>query len=602
MNNFSFEKQNMGKCGDGKCTSSCSSDEKSHCTSKSKTSKSKCCKRDCEIERCDCLSPEEICCQFHDAVVTVTAEFILARGATGGVGPGLTGGVGLGSSTRVDYILQSNGFRIKGGYFVFPSHIALMPPTLTGAVLRYPYGYTNDNIGINMLNKMVRASRILITVRNVNNKGKAFLYEATLLGVDGAGDLAVAKIDMQREFNKCNPCIEKCHPYFRWGKSKASYCGEEVYMLGTALQSFYGKFGEVDKQVNYNSRGNNGTFFTVGRMADPRSTDPSGFALQECILVAASTAADGVPVLDCSGKVLGMVTRNRNRLTENQGFLQQLVAGPSQYFSKRVIRAILKGNCNKRYTDRLESIIDPAGAYVRYLKGYAGIGYQVFGAENYTYTIDYTSGDFPYGFPRIRLDKNGDFLCGPDCKQEIGIKIVSIAGLVSGAADNTPNGQRFTPGTTLTAAPFPVMADAPVDSPVLGQLLPGDLITKIGVMGKNNKCKYVNLGDLRDQIAPALLTWRTVAGDIISLQYNRGDNILNTDNNGDPSNDFYNCYKTIQVVLAQFPQLLDYPWYAANSWPDLTMAPYSFPFALFDGASNLPQTLSTAQGRFQPAF
>lgn len=42
----------------------------------------------------------------------------------------------------------------------------------------------------------LRKSRIFVRIYNVNGGGKSFVYEVALVGVDGAGDIAVLKIDL----------------------------------------------------------------------------------------------------------------------------------------------------------------------------------------------------------------------------------------------------------------------------------------------------------------------------------------------------------------------------------------------------------------------
>jgi hypothetical protein len=235
------------------------------------------------------------------------------------------------------------------------------------------------------------------------------------------------------------------------------------------------------------------------------------------------------------------------------------VGGVSEFFMRRVIKALIKGSCSRNYNCNIETICDPAGAYARYKKAYAGLAYEVFTGVSYDYTIDYTSGLAPLGRPRIRLDSYGNFLNSPSCKELIGIRVIGIAGANPNDGLGVLNGQWYVPGGNAVA---PLPASLPV-SPFLNRLLPGDVITHIN---------GVAIGDLNKQIAPSLITWRLCAGDQLEICYRRGGNALNTADNGYTEN-YENLY-TYVACLADFPYLMDYPWYAINSFPLLAQLPY----------------------------
>lgn len=546
------------------------------------------CKKDCCIKPCPCYTSEEIVCQFADAVVEVHSEFILlGTGATGFAGA--TGGTPLAAGIRSDVILEGNGFFIKGHYIVAPAHLVLLPPSLTSVVNRFPFfDPSNLNLGV-IKNQLVRASRILVSVFNVNGKGHSFVYEADLVGVDGAGDIAVLRINYKKQWNLCNPCVEKCHPFFQFGSSRGSKDGEKVYLIGDYVSN------AIDRR-RFNAVG----AVSEGLLSDHRYLDYTGFALAEAVLVSAPAYAfsSGLPIINCQGRVIGMQTTDlavvNPRLNASStigGFINQaegsgLVAGPSEFFMRRIIKSIIKGTCSRKYNCELEVICDPAGSFYRYRKAYAGIAYDVFTGVDYDITTDFTSGSAVGGRPRVRLSSAGEFLSSPSCKELVGIRVLGLAGANPADALGVANGFFYVPGGT---GPAPLPAFLPVSS-FLGRLSPGDVITHI-----NN----IALGDLAKQIAPSLITWRLCAGDQIEVCYRRGGNAGSSADNGYTEN--YDNLYTFNACLGDFPALLDYPWYAVNIFPLLAASFPGFTFPV--GQITNPQVPAlSVGGLFHPAF
>ncbi len=194
------------------------------------------CKPKCKEVSVSCVDcpeycPEAIVQMKRAAVVTIQSEFILTAGlataaAVASAPLRVTAGVG-----REDVFINSSGFFVKGHYILAPAHAVIMPPSLTSVVNRYPFFQSQAALGTSV-NTMMRASRILVTVYQVNNRRESFVYEADLIGVDGTTDLAVLKINHGKQFNRCSPKIEKCHPYFKIGKSRAAKDREKVYLIG----------------------------------------------------------------------------------------------------------------------------------------------------------------------------------------------------------------------------------------------------------------------------------------------------------------------------------------------------------------------------------
>lgn len=562
-------------------SSSCKQDSSSSRTSESSKDcyPVKCekkCKQDCDICPLKCLRPEELVCAKRDAVVTIQSEFIL-------LGPRrehqpINGNTPLAANSRADIILNGNGFFIKGHYLVTSAQLVLLPPSLTSVVNRYPYFDPEDLELGKFKNQMIRASRILVTVNNVNGKKHGFVYQAELVGVDGAGDIAVLRIDFKQPWNKCNPCIENCHPYFKLGKSRSVKEGEKAYLIGDPVANLRNVGG-----VNAVGAVNEGV------ISDHRYLEYSGWLLPESVLISAEAYAPscGMPIIDCQGYVIGMQTTDLAGInSDDQASVGSgYVAGPSEKFMRPVINALIAGRCDKKYDCHLETICDPIGVYYRYRKGYIGVAYEVFTGVDYDVTRDYTSGNPPRNSPRIRLDANGDFLVSPSCKEILGVRVVGLAGANPSAEADVPNGYFYVPGGNVqTMDVFSGLNELPA-SPLLNTLLPGDQITHLGLaLGKSEEA-YA-LGDVGHQIAPSLALWRLCEGDTLKLQYRRGGNALNQANNG--ATDNYDNEFVKSVCVADYPKFLDYPWYAINRFPRLA-GPFYPEFQFPAEQSTVPQ-------------
>ena len=593
------------------------SDDSSHrsdnCDCEPRCKKNKC------VKACKCnLTPEEVVCKFKDAVVEVHAEFVLV-GSAGFAALGSPvnkknmAGLAIAPDTRADVIMEGNGFFIKGHYIICPSHLVLLPPALTSVARVYPCddfsttatGPSGATCGV-MENRMVRASRILVSVFNVNGDCRSYAYEADLVGVDGAGDIAVLVINPKKTWNSCNPCIEKCHPYFSFGKSRASKNGEIVYLLGDYVTSTcVRKFNGVG-------------CISAGLLSDHRYVDYTGNSLPELVLVSAPAYAysAGLPILNCNGQVIGMQTCDvagvsdatisplqlLGNTTTGSGF----VAGPSQFFMCRVIRTLIKGlKCNGRRTKldcHLHQKDDGIGSYLKYVKAYAGLAYNIATTVDYDVTRDYSSSNFPSDHtyaPQVRIDANGNFLNTPTCKELMGIRVVGIAGSSPNGLQDVADGFFFVPGggvsgtvtmtvpgynpfifcsggTTAATGCSPLASGLAV-SPFLGKLNCGDIITHI------ESCA---LGNLTKQIAPSLITWRLCANAKVEICYRSGGY---TGADGNPSGESYEFFQNRYVNLGEFPELMDYPYSAINSFPSLVDG-FGWSFPRFQ--TQLPQVPS----------
>lgn len=590
----------MKECGcKDKCRGGCGT-KTDECEPKCKP---QCAQKDCDIRICEEIRPEVLCCKYNNAVVTIQSEFILTGRLVQTADPPtpINNLTPLGSNLRRDIILSGNGFFTRKHYIITAAQNVLMPPAFTSALNRYPYynEQTLNDVGVAgnafMQNEMVRASRILVTVNNVNNKAPSYVYEADLVGVDGAGDIAVLEIKYNKRFNRCNPCILSCHPYFDFAKARSAICGDKVYMIGDPV-------GNINLATDLSASG----AMINGIVSNARHLDYSGWMLSESVLVSAPVFGfnAGMPIFNAEGKVIAMQTtvsvaksksyRAADPPTASYLAGQGFVAGPSVMFMQRVIGKLIRGTCSKKRDCQLETICDPVGSYYRYKKAYMGLAYEVFTGADYTVTRDYSGSSEPLVSetqlqPRIRLDENGEFVDGPDCKQIVGLRIIGIAGLNPGDVDvdgpagtavGVDNGAVFVPGGVYVAVPpvappnngatgmRPLNADLPV-SPLLNRLKPGDVITHLD--------SYA-LGDLKldcgkGQIAPSLITWKLCAGDQVSICYLRGGNVPNDDDEGEANSNAdprdYDSLYSQRVCLADYPALMDYPYYAITKWPQI---------------------------------
>lgn len=548
------------------------------------------CKQSCDLTICEGLAPEEICCRYKDAVVRIHSETLLTPIPTV-VPPAPPVGSGQYSSL----FMEGNGFFIKNHVIVCPAHLVLVPPSVLGSFYnRFPFttGATGGTGGF-QYNLQSRVSRILVDVFNVNGKGHSFSYEAQLLGVDGAGDIALLRIDPRHAWNQCNPCILKCHPLLKWGKSRALRCGEDVYAIGDYLTN-----------IRSLHLANGANMLVHGVVSDKRWLDYLGWAFAEMVVADFNVYAysAGMPILNKNGCVVGMQTTDvvgtvpgvpaalgagtgsaGVTLTTPQG--DGWVGGPSEFFMRRVIKALLCG-CKGKYGSQITSVADPAGSFYSFNKGYIGVAYEVVTGLTYDTGLTGTAVAFPSGvltqpffqrFTRIAsTGATGSFLASPACKELIGIQVVGIAG-ATGASGPTGTIGYYVPGadvTTAATSPVPLLTA----SPFAGTLAVGDIITHL------NRCP---LGDLGQQIPPSLVLWtlhtKLTCTDKVDVTYRK------------MSENWENFYNASANVL-NYPPYMDYPWYKVHAFP--AVAPY--PLGILPGGSPYAPALPLVN--FHPAI
>jgi S1-C subfamily serine protease len=533
----------------------------------------------CDFEKCDCYCGDELACLVRDAVVTITSEFILTTNVST-LTPNL-----LVPGTRMDVVLNGNGFFIKNHYIVCPAHLVLLPPSLMGtAVVRYPtFGtYLTTTLpgpagtDSRMINQMVQASSILITVTNVNGSGKNFVYSGKLIGVDGAGDIAVLQI-VNCCPTACTPCdippvIQECHPFLKFADSRRAKDGEKVFTIGDLMTTYINNNNQVDGYGAINE----------GVLSRHRHADTTGWVLSELLVVSTTVYSrnSGMPILNCQGRVIGMQT------TTVGGVADGYVGAVSEFFMRRVIKELIS-SCKRRCAScHIESIWDPQiSSYNRYVHGYLGIAYELMTAQSYNTSVNYTSGSPIAGLPIVTL--------GQVCKKVEGLLVQGVAGINPAATALVTNGYYFVPSISDAGnlpQPFPLdngtqfaTANALTlpQSPLKPFIFPGDVITEIGGL---------TLGDLGTQIPPSIITWRLCPGEKIDITWITAAGLATC------------TRRTICVTLAQYPKLIDYPWYAVQIFPLLANAPYIFIFpALLYTDPQYPQ-LTNDFAKFKPAI
>lgn len=532
----------------------------------------------CCTKRFDCDPPQEIICRWKSAVVRVTGQFILASKRNVELIIPVTGSTPLGADSRADVFIGANGFFVKGHHIVCPASAVLLPPSLTSTVLRWPLTKNPPNTALRIQSEFTRASRVIVTVYGIPGKGcdkkkvkVAYSYEADIIGIDGAGDIAVLWIDVNRPYNKSFPCIPEDHPYFVWGDSRRSLDGDRIYLIGNNITSFYAE--NTDNSANALIR---------GILSKHRHVDYQGWVLPELLLLDAVVIGEstGSPVIDCEGRVIGMQTTSlddvnnvptgiNNFPTTSRG--NGSVCAISQKFMEDVVRKLGASFCTRKHDCKVLLIDDPAGSYLRYMKGYLGIAYNVVTGPDFTSTTDYTStatvssgtGD---GFPRIRLDDAGEFVPEPECKKVEGIKVIGIAGLNPTQAAGVVGGLWYVPGGDAFSAPL-LVAEAPISN-FITRIQPGDIILEINA---------IPVGDLHHQVAPSLVSWRTCPGDLVEICYRRGGQVLNTLPNG--CNDQYGETFKFSGKATAYSPVNDYPWYNIQKFTNiLTPSPSGYPF------------------------
>lgn len=537
-----------------------------------------CCPANCIKPQCLAYTGPQLFCKFADAVVDIAAEFIFlgkGQGTPSDLTPiGTTGGSAP-INIRQDNFIFGNGALLEDKYILCAAANVQAPCSVTSFANLWPNNELDTDAII--ADKYVRASRILVTVHNVNRKGAAYVYEADLVGTGGAAGFALLRISEKAPFNKSNPCILPCHPTIEFGDSLAEDEASRVYLIGNPVGGWKGD--------------NASRHIVEGLVAKRNYVEHSGWARVEEMSVVADvySKALGLPILNGQGQLIGIQTRNisgdkptyisASVVEQRYNFsdIAQVkgngwVAGPSSRAIRHMVCAFIDA-ANPQVCAQdphVQVISDAAGDFLIYQKAYLGLAYHVLQGVDYDTTTDYTAlttgGLAPWQLRRVRLDENGQFLNSPGNKQIAGVKVIGLSGL-NPTDQRDPlglpvsNGAFYVPGGT--GAPAPLLSYF-FSSPLISgpsALVPGDVIVGLASTCPDDQ-KQVFFGDeLGKQIAPSLVLWskEITPGDNLDLVIRRGGNALNNASNAYGTGNYQGLEEISATTLAMPPHM-DYPW------------------------------------------
>lgn len=476
-------------------------------------------------------SVRDVVCNVRDAVVAITNQYVHQ------IDPSIP----IGLLSR-----YGNGFFIRNHYIICPASLVLGPVNASqlGRIPAYPGIPTVPPY----LNAYIRTSRILVAVSNVNGCGTSYSYEANLVGIDGAANIAVLHIDPTRAWNRCNPRLNlcshdlcnshhHCHPFLNWGKSRSACPGDTVLLIGNipgpdfiglAVNTRLNPPGVWGNALLHESAENGVTFATL---ADNRYVSYGGNTPGELLLLSnvfSLGQQTGLPVLNTQGKVIGMTVNGTSDTGEIRIEVMpyQRAVAVSEFFMRRPVKALIsaavQGCIPEKYQGFLQVVEDPIGAYYAYTKAWLGLGGILSIQADYDTIINGA---------RDPVMIDGALTAGPACKEIVGYRILAVA-TDTPIADNF-----FTLGTPPAGTPFPTVPP----SPLVGVIEPNDIVTHI------NGCP---LGDRKGQVSPALVMWRVRPGAVVTLRFKRNVNGLEEE-----------CQE-ITVETQAYPAFMDYPFYA----------------------------------------
>ena len=358
-------------------------------------------------------------------------------------------------------VATCSAFFIEGGYIVTASHCILHE------VFPDPFRVPPPKDIF-----FSRQGTFFITVFNVNESGRAFTYEATLIGVDGAADIAVLIIDPRVLWNTTLPQIQRV-PFFEIANSRDSKPGDPVYTIGNSLAQDFRSF---DAGIIRNERG----FFV------------SGFCPVEMLIydLSIQQGNSGGPVINQYGQVISVNTGG----IFSSGSIRQLNVGTSSFFFEYPLRVLVDA-ANGILNPHLEIIEDFYGNYYRYIKGFLGILLYFVRDPLAGVGLNFS---FPFGCfltTNVVVPLSEDFVD----KELHGIQVAAV----SGDPNNCDN---------LNCPGSCPLLPSDVPSEFLGIIEPNDIITQINGL---------EIGAVPPQIHPGLVTWKLLPGNPVTLTYKK---------------------------------------------------------------------------------
>jgi hypothetical protein len=329
-------------------------------------------------------------------------------------------GAHIGDVTNFTATVVGSGFFIKGSYIVTSAFNILL---VAGEVVNFPpfSALFNSTTVIDHLPPYQgsrRAERIFVQVRPTIAPAKLVIYEAQIVAVDMAGDIALLKIlpcgvepneglNATSGWNDCNPCL-KCQNYLSWGDSNCAEPGSNAFVFGTVPN-------QNDPEI------------FQAKVRDNHYVDATGRSTQELIALDEfmSFGLQGAPILNPQGCVVGMVTYVQNKnaisntipstITAIASVMGDISFGPNECFISRVLKHLFEAEivCNENFNRFLEWVPDTvACGFYRYVKGFIGISYRVAQA------IDYIQAPYPaFNQPACETNPVVPVLSVEDCSE-----------------------------------------------------------------------------------------------------------------------------------------------------------------------------------------
>lgn len=441
-------------------------------------------------------SIRELICNLRDAIVNITGKGILTD---------------LDGKSRL-INRRGNGFFIKGHYIICPSDLVLIYPAFLDASesIKKVKGVERgsditQHISTPKLDHIARMSKILVDISNVNGCNKAFSYEADLVGVDGASNIAVLRINMTASWNMHNPPITGCHPVLQWGKSRSTCPGDKIFVIGDITSATMDL--SLAELTELFPRAENAV--AIGNIADNRYVFPNGQIVGELLLLSnlfSGGSQQGLPVITMDGRIIGMSIY----VASYSGFNVAL----SEFFMRRPVKTLIRSyidNCvSENHRRFIHPISDHIGTYYKFTKSWLGLCCIPMSQDDFDTDI-IISPTVPSSFIRVPNTK----LSHLESKEIVGYRILKISDGISNSSTR---------------------------SPIYGIISVGDIITHI------NGCP---LGDRKCQISPSLVMWRVRPGDVITIIYKKQSEMFGSSHDLSVSTDFYD-------------PLLDYPFYSEN--------------------------------------
>lgn len=497
-------------------------DNETKCKCKSETSSEKSVCSDDKSQREKPYTMRELACNLRDAVVVVSGQSILL-GCEGT------------NQNEGEFIITNtgNGFFIKGHYIICPADLVLMNPTNVAINKRIPDfpNENNDREQFRLLNSLVRVSKILVDVANVNGCGISYSYEADIVGIDGAANIAVLRISNNNAWNQCNPPIRPCHPFLQWGKSRSSCPGDTIMVIGNIPAPPV--VGLTDNVMEVLTAEN---AVAIGNIADNRYVYPGGQVPGELLLLSnifQHGSQKGLPVITTNGTVIGMVVNINTTYLQSKYHYGYNIA-LSEFFMRRPVKALIRSRQDScipnNYKNFIDPVVDPISHYYRFNKSWLGLAGILMSQADFNTDIKVDNSMNVLNLYRSPVINEHGFMIN---KEIVGYRILAVAGPTGVTG---PTGL-FIPGASPEFSPIPNLKP----SPLYGLISNGDIVTHI------NGCP---LGDRKGQISPSLVMWRIPPGDTVNLIYKK-------------QSERFRVEHEIIVKTESYEPFLDYPFYAS---------------------------------------